>query len=145
MPYKNDKTWARFWRNECGKETDDRYNREKRIKPHKCNRTSCLLHRQNKCQYLLVVRLFRINKCLLLLFIIGKFVANFLLYTYCQCLAIEWCCIERHWDRDMVIAHIYTPIRHTSCQLEFVFAVLWFWTLYSVYGGIKLFVWLSRI
>lgn len=33
---------------------------------------SCLLHRQNKCQYLLVVRLFRINKCLLLLFIIWE-------------------------------------------------------------------------
>lgn len=34
--------------------------------------TSCLLHRQNKCQYLLVVRLFRINKCLPLLFIIWE-------------------------------------------------------------------------
>lgn len=44
------------------------------------NNTSCMLHQQNKCQYLLVVRLFRINKCLLLLFIIGKICSKYCLF-----------------------------------------------------------------
>lgn len=92
------------------------------------NNTSCMLHQQNKCQYLLVVRLFRINKCLLLLFIIGKICSKFCFFCSCCFVSVLFnvvigtYCIE-YW------CYWLSSFHNTLCHFEFVFTVLWFWTL----------------
>lgn len=117
--------------------------------------TSCLLHRQNKCQYLLVVRLFRINKCLLLLFIIWEKLQRkrldmlfslslFRSLFYFETLSMLFV----HVSNVLVVAATCMHMRNMHTQIDtetqtsihvrqfkFMFAVLWFWTL----CGIKLF------
>lgn len=92
---------------------------------------------------MLVVRLFRINKCLLLLFIIGKICSKCCFFQFLFLSTLQHCQCGSHRIESNCTHRIYRILAaefhdtHTLCHFEFMFAVLWFST--SVHCCIKLF------